>query len=168
MKVRWVLPCLLLCLLLLPGVSATSLEDLNRSPERWDGGRVTVRGEVVGRLDRGSHVWLNLWENGWSLGVWCPRELAEGIRVVGDHLHVGDRVEVTGIFRARCVEHGGEPDLHAENLLVLEEGHRIDRPLDLRLLALSLAVMAAALSLLLLPSLRRKEPFLGYSPESER
>jgi len=51
---------------------------------------------------------------------------------------------------------------------VLEEGHRIDRPLDLRLLALSLAVMAAALSLLLLPSLRRKEPFLGYSPESER
>lgn len=165
MKALRILPCLILCLLLLPGASATSLEDLNRNPGEWDGKTVTVRGEVVGRLDKGSHVWLNLWENGWSLGVWCPKGLAEGIRVVGDYFHVGDRVEVTGVFNARCREHGGEPDLHAENLRVISEGYEVPRPVNLLLLALSFAVLAAALSAALLLRLRRREPFLGYAPE---
>jgi hypothetical protein len=164
-KALRILPFLILCLLLLPGASAASLEDLNRNPGEWDGKIVTVAGEVVGRLDKGSHVWLNLWENGWSLGVWCPKEQAEGIRVVGDYLHVGDRVEVMGVFHSRCGEHGGEPDLHAENLRVISEGYEVPRTVNLLLLALSFAVLAAALSAALLLRLRRREPFLGYSPE---
>ncbi|MCQ8898182.1 MAG: hypothetical protein NQU48_01905 [Hadesarchaea archaeon] len=165
MKALRILPCLVLCLLLLPGASAASLENLSRNPGEWDGRTVTVAGEVVGRLDKGSHVWLNLWENGWSLGVWCPKGLAEGIRVVGDYFHVGDRVEVTGVFHARCGEHGGEPDLHAENLLVISGGYEVPRPVNLLLLSLSFAVLAVALSAALLLRLRRREPFLGYAPE---
>jgi hypothetical protein len=164
-KALRIFPCLILPLLLLPGAAATSLENLNQSPGEWDGKMVTVVGEVVGKLDKGEHLWLNLWENGWSLGVWCTRKQAEGIRVVGDYLHVGDRVEVTGIFHARCGEHGGEPDLHAENLLVISEGYGVPRPVNLLLLALSFAVLAAGLSAALLLRLRGREPFLGYSPE---
>lgn len=170
MKAR-VLLCLLLCLLsclllLLPCAGALPVENLMQDPSGWDGKTVTVRGEVVGRLEKGGHVWLNLLDNGWPLGVWCPRDLAEGIRVVGDYFHVGDMVEVTGAFHARCQEHGGEPDLHAENLVVVSEGYAVPRPTNLLLLALSLSVLAAGLSAALLLRFRRKEPFLGYSPES--
>ncbi len=160
--------CLLLCLSLLPCAGATpvSVEDLVRGPQEWDGRTVTVTGEVVGRLERGGHVWLNLLDNGWPLGIWCTKEQAEGIRVVGDYFHIGDRVEATGVFRARCPEHGGEPDLHAENLRVVLEGRRVPRPVNLLLLALSLLLLGAALSAALTLRFRRKEPFLGYSPES--
>ncbi|MEM2866569.1 MAG: hypothetical protein QXM46_01675 [Candidatus Hadarchaeales archaeon] len=167
MKVRMAL-CLLLCLSLLPcaGATSVSVENLMKAPQEWDGKVVTVRGEVVGRLDKGGHLWLNLLDNGWPMGIWCTREQAEGIRVVGDYFHIGDVVEVTGVFLARCREHDGEPDLHAENLVVVSEGYEVPRPVNLLLLALSLSALAAGLSAALLLRFRRREPFWGYSPES--
>ncbi len=161
-----ILLCLLLPLLFLPAVGAIPVEELVKNPQEWDGKSLTVRGEVVGRLEKKEGVWLNLLDNGWPLGVWCAKELAREVRVIGDYKHVGDTVEVTGIFHAKCREHGGEPDFHAENLKVVSEGYAIRRPMNLLLLTLSLFLFLAGLSTALFLRLRRREPFWGYSPES--
>ncbi|MDI6873215.1 MAG: hypothetical protein QME84_02860 [Actinomycetota bacterium] len=68
---------------------------------------------------------------------------------------MGDTVEVRGVFHADCAEHGGDFDIHASSLTVLQPGREVDISPDAE------RYYAAALSLLfllltLLPLARRR------------
>ncbi|MEM2282378.1 MAG: hypothetical protein QXH26_02370 [Candidatus Hadarchaeales archaeon] len=139
---RWVF---LLVLLLLPPACAqpVTVGDLLSHPENFNNTKVTIRGEVFGILRRGREVWVSV-ENGGVIGVFCRVEMTENLKVAADYRHKGDIIEVVGIFHMACPEHGGDVDLHAENLWLVERGYEIPREANLWLVALALSLFGAS------------------------
>jgi hypothetical protein len=115
---------------------------LVENSSQWNGRRILFIGEAIGeRQVRVSGAWIHLnddaymWKNieeGAKLGgfnsgqaIWVSAGLAFHIRFFGDYKTEGDIVEVTGIFNATCPEHGGDMDIHATELRIVREGHRV-------------------------------------------
>jgi hypothetical protein len=133
----------LLVLLLLPAACAQPITDLLLHPENFDNQVITVRGEVLGILKRGGKVWVNI-ENGGAIGVWCEAWMVENIKATADYHHRGDIIQVTGVFHRACLEHGGDPDIHAENLEVVEVGYEIPRGVNWWFMGLSILSLAVS------------------------
>jgi hypothetical protein len=138
--------------------------DLVERMEDYDGMTVSFQGEAVGEaMVRGDHAWIHLnddayfaknVEEGAPLGgqnsrmpVWVSADLARTIRTFGDYKHEGDIVRVTGVFRAACPDHGGDTDIHAETLEIVQGGRAVvDEPKPAKLVwAVVLSVVAGAL-----------------------
>lgn len=134
---------------------------LMQSWEDYDGEEVVFVGEAVGDvMVRGEQAWITVNDDHYSrralaesaelrggnsgIGVWLSREEAAKITRLGRYGSIGDRVSVRGVFHADCPEHGGDFDIHASSLEVLERGREIVPALD------SGKPMATALSLLFL------------------
>ncbi len=149
-----------------PSPNDASSTDLVESPKKFDGGDVSFRGEAIGEaMVRGDMAWIHInddayymknVEEGAELGgyntgmaVWVPAELAEDIEYFGDYKHEGDIVEVEGIYNAACAEHGGDTDIHATALDVIEVGHDVVDPVrpDKVVWAVTLGLVAFALYL---------------------
>ncbi len=133
--------------------------------ERWreyDGMEVVLRGEVVGDvMRRGDYAWITVNDDHYSrearreagllrggnsgIGVWIPVEEAEKIQVLGRYSSKGDLVEVRGVFNSDCREHGGDFDLHATSLRVIDPGRELGSDIDY---GKSLGALAALLFLL--------------------
>ncbi|MDI6900805.1 MAG: hypothetical protein QMC79_03825 [Anaerosomatales bacterium] len=119
----------LACALLLPGVAhgaaarESTVIELT-TLEVADGTQVTFSGEVVSEAlrDGEDRVWLNVLDEGVAIGVNMPAEMAEKVSVFGDHRNDGDVVRVTGVYNEACRTHGGDMDVHAETVDVLEQG----------------------------------------------
>jgi len=111
-----------------------------------DGKVVTFEGEVVSeRLSGGrGYVWVNVLSAGTAIGVWMPEEIATGIETFGRFSHTGDTVRVTGVFNEGCDVHGGDLDVHATALEVLQRGGRRDLPVEWWKLAAGLGGLAVA------------------------
>lgn len=109
-------------------ISPAELIAIDRS---LDGSQVTIDGEAIGeslRADEG-HRWVNVLGGGIGVGVWMTNEQAETLGVYGDHAHVGDSVRVVGTVNISCTQHGGEFDVHADSIEILEPGFgRTNRP----------------------------------------
>ena len=120
----------LAALLAIPGV-ASALESSVMSPadvveidRARDGGRVTVEGEAVGEHLRamGGGRWVNILGDETGLGIWVTDEMAEEITYFGDYKNDGDILRFTGTVNIACTEHGGEFDVHATSMRVIEVG----------------------------------------------
>lgn len=128
-----------------PSPNEASSTRLVEEPNAFDGDTIDFAGEVIGEsMKRGDMAWLHInddpyylknVEEGAQLGgfntgmpVWLPAELAAQIMHFGDYKHEGDVVEVRGTFNAACAEHGGDMDIHATTLEVLEAGHVVVDP----------------------------------------
>jgi hypothetical protein len=138
---------ILLLLLLAPSARAETLRELLDEPASYDGRQVSFRGEVIGMIIKGDHAWVNIFDNGSAIGVWCRAEEAREISFIGDYTHRGDIVAGTGIFHLACAEHGGDVDIHAISLTVSEKGHVIERPMDVLLFSVSALIALAAVLL---------------------
>lgn len=100
---------------------------------------VRLEGEVISeRLYGGQgHVWVNVLSEGTAIGVWMPEELASDLDVLGTWRYTGDRVQVTGTFNEACDQHGGDLDIHAASVVLLEHGSERDQPVSLWKLAVA-------------------------------
>lgn len=98
--------------------------DLIRLSPDMDGERLTFSGEAVGDVIRATTggVWVNVLSGGTAVGVWTTAEDATVITTLGDHKHIGDAVRVTGTFNFACDMHGGDLDVHAASIELIEEG----------------------------------------------
>jgi len=149
-----------------PSPNEFSSTDLIEAPKEFDGTEVIFRGEAIGEaMVRGDMAWIHInddayylknVEEGAELGgyntgmaVWLPSEMVEAIEYFGDYKHEGDIVEVEGVFNAACAEHGGDTDIHATALKVVEAGHAVVDPISPGkvLWAVGLALVALALYL---------------------
>lgn len=137
----------LLLLLLVPPARGEALRELIDEPAAFDGRQVSFRGEVIGVMIRDDQAWVNIFDNGVAIGVWCRAEEARSISFVGDYTHQGDIVEGVGIYHMACPEHGGDTDIHALSLRVVEKGHQIERPLNLPLVLISVVITLVAVVL---------------------
>jgi len=98
--------------------------DLVSMTSGLDGQTVTFEGEVVSEALAGGrgHVWLNVLSDGVAIGVWMPESMAGQVGEFGRWSHNGDIVRVTGVLNEACGTHGGDLDVHAEELTVRTPG----------------------------------------------
>jgi hypothetical protein len=127
---RRILGCLLL-LVMIPAVAFASAvkvssTDLIENALALDGQTVVYTGEAIGDLmPRGDHAWVNLSDGSNAIGVWIDADMLRTVSTMGRYGQVGDILQVTGVFHRACQEHGGDMDLHAEQIVVLQKGHTV-------------------------------------------
>jgi len=110
---------------------ASSAEFINNA-RQYDGKEVLYKGEVIGDImTRKEFVWINVNDGANAIGVWSDRNLVKEILYTGSYKSRGDTVEVKGVFHRACLEHGGDLDIHAETLRIVEPGAVIKEKLDI-------------------------------------
>jgi hypothetical protein len=100
--------------------------ELIEQAKDFDGQEIVYSGEVIGDiLDAGDHVWLNVSDGSNAIGVWTDRNLASDIQIPGRYGQHGDTVQVTGVFYRACPEHGGDFDIHAKSVTLVQSGYPV-------------------------------------------
>jgi hypothetical protein len=111
-------------------VSVSSTELLNNS-RRYDANSVVYKGEVIGDIMmRGDFAWVNVSDGNNAIGVWLSRELAEKIKFTGSYHSIGDQLEITGTFHRNCTQHGGDMDIHAQDMRIIQSGKAVSEELN--------------------------------------
>jgi hypothetical protein len=129
-----------------PSVSGS--RDFIDRPFEFDGKTVTYEGEAIGDpMRRGAWAWVNVLDGYAAIGIYMPSKRLELISTYGSHKARGDTLRIRGIFRRACPDHGGDMDIHADNVEILERGKPIPRPVDPFILwAIPVSFTAAALT----------------------
>jgi hypothetical protein len=140
---------------------------LVEAPKTYDGTSVRFTGEAIGEaMKRGDMAWVHLNDDayylknveegahlgGYNMGmpVWLPAGMADSIEHFGDYKHEGDVVTVTGTFNAACAEHGGDMDIHATTLEVVQTGREVVDPVHPNKVAWAVVLSVLALTLYVL------------------
>ncbi len=106
------------------GAAEVTINELIENAKELDGREVTIQGEVIGEaMEREDYCWININDTTNAIGIWLKKEEADKITRYGSYKNIGDTVQVTGVFNRACREHGGEADLHGEEIRILEKGH---------------------------------------------
>ena len=99
-------------------------DDLINNAQDYDKKEVAYSGEVIGDImKRGEFAWINVSDGKNAIGIWLSTEEANKIKYTGKYNYTGDTVKVIGIFNRACPEHGGDLDIHANNIEVIKQGH---------------------------------------------
>jgi hypothetical protein len=109
-----------------------------------DGETIVIEGEAVGDVLRtvGGGKWVNVLGDEVGLGVWMDEDQVAQIEHLGDYQHSGDRIRVSGGLNTQCAQHGGEFDLHAESVVVVEPGQPLEHEPRIEYALVGLAGMA--------------------------
>jgi hypothetical protein len=108
----------------------SSTELINNAKE-YDGKSVVYAGEAIGDvMARGDFVWVNINDGENAIGVWLDKELAREIQFTGSYRAKGDLLEITGVFHRSCIQHGGDMDIHAQEIRKISPGRVVSEELD--------------------------------------
>jgi hypothetical protein len=133
-----------------------SINQLISESHDFDKKTVMIEAEVILEvLERGDHAWINVNDGSNAIGVYLPIEMTEEIKVFGDYNHRGDIVSITGVFSRNCDEHGGEIDIHATSLKIVERGFVVTHEIPMWKWIITMFVVSLS-SLLLISHRRRK------------
>jgi aspartyl/asparaginyl-tRNA synthetase len=112
-----------------------------------DGSKIEIRGEVVGDImKRPNGVWINVHDGTAALGIWLTPKQGNLVKQGGDYNWQGDRIDVVGSFNKSCPQHGGDMDIHAQQIEVIEEAKPIKHPLQVSKLIWLFALFFIALA----------------------
>lgn len=110
---------------------AVSSAELINNAKQYDGKEVLYRGEVIGDvMAREGFAWINVTDGVNAIGIWLNKDLVKDIIYTGNYKSRGDVVEVKGIFHRACLEHGGDLDIHTEELNKISSGMVITEKID--------------------------------------
>jgi hypothetical protein len=76
-------------------------------------------------MDRGGYTWINVSDGSNAIGVWVENRLMSGIAIAGRYKVHGDEVKISGVFHSACPDHGGDLDIHAAKIELLEKGYTV-------------------------------------------
>jgi len=128
------------------GIETISINQLIENAKVMDGKTVVVQGEAIGEaLERGNNAWVNINDGTNAIGIWLKLEDANKIKVFGDYLNIGDKVKVTGVFNRACVEHGGDMDIHAISIEVVENGYPVKEKVPSQKIAIGIILVVVTL-----------------------
>ncbi len=97
-----------------------------------NGKTLIYEGEIVGdMMQRQDHFWINVQNNGTSIGIWLTSEQRAIIKVAGQYAIKGDQVRIIGQFNQACSEHGGDLDIHASSIEILQGGEIVVQKLNI-------------------------------------
>lgn len=110
--------------------NCVSLSELIDEANDYDGHVIKFRGEAIGNiLYRGSYAWVNVSDaNNSAIGIWMSANTARKINSLGHYGMRGDALLVTGTFNRACPDHGGDPDIHADTVTIMNSGSKTDIP----------------------------------------
>ncbi|NTW95657.1 MAG: DNA-binding protein [Erysipelotrichaceae bacterium] len=107
---------------------------------------VIIEGEILGEvLERGDNAWINVNDGTNAIGVYLRLDQTTELKVFGDYFNIGDKIRVVGVFERSCIEHGGEMDIHATSIQIIEPGRPIDHPVSSWKFVISIILMSIAL-----------------------
>jgi hypothetical protein len=97
----------------------------------YDKRTIQFQGEVIGDIMfRKNHAWINVNDGSKAIGVWGDSRLMKNIEFCGSYRHIGDTVKVIGVFNRSCPQHGGDLDIHASEISIIEKGYEVDNPVN--------------------------------------
>jgi len=109
---------------------------------------VIYSGEVIGDImKRGEYAWINVSDENNAIGIWVPYVETEKIKYTGKYRYKGDIVRISGVFNRACPEHGGDLDIHAKSIEIIEKGYEIKRNINFYGLIAGIVLFIIALSL---------------------
>jgi hypothetical protein len=130
---------------------AISSRELIQNAKQYDGKTIVYTGEAIGDvMARGNFFWINISDGQGVIGVWAKRELMVQISQTGGYQKQGDILTVKGIFRRSCPLHGGDLDIHAENLRRIKQGRVLTEVVDPRKKELAIALFIGLCLVLIL------------------
>jgi len=135
------------------GVSST---DLINNARQYDGKSVAYEGEVIGEVMlRGQYAWVNVNDGTNAIGVWLDKDLTRDIVHTGNYRTKGDWVVVEGVFSRSCTLHGGDLDIHAQQLRKTTPGKIVNERLNISKRNLVIVLLGLLCLVLILPRLKR-------------
>ncbi len=134
----------------------SSVELINNA-KQYDGKIVVYQGEVIGDImKRGEFAWVNVHDGVNAIGIWLDKSLLKGIVWTGSYKSFGDVIEIEGIFHNRCLEHGGDLDIHAQSMRKIKDGGLIQEKLDINKINLAVYLTGVLCLVLILNRLKRR------------
>ena len=131
--------------------------ELVESAKLYDGKIIEFQGEVIGDImKRGNHAWLNVNDGSRAIGIWATKEQAKNIIYPGDYNHIGDTIKIVGTFNRACSQHGGDLDIHAKEITLLKEGHKVEHPVDPWKITFSIILLIATVAIYLVFEIKRR------------
>jgi hypothetical protein len=130
----------------------STIVGLTNAGQQLNGQEVVIQGEVVGDIlvaEQGFR-WLALQDGGATISVLVREEDAEKVVHLGRYDQVGTRLEVIGEFHVDCAEHDGLTDVHATEVLVIDEGSASDDSFDVRRLEIGALLLVVGACLLVI------------------
>ncbi|MEG1547478.1 MAG: DNA-binding protein [Clostridia bacterium] len=104
--------------------ASVSSTQLIENAKALDESMVSYTGEVVGDiLLRGESAWVSITDGNNTISVYAPTEATNAITHMGKYGQKGDVVAVDGIFHRACAQHGGDMDIHADGLNIIQKGY---------------------------------------------
>lgn len=146
-KISEILMLSILFLILIPFNCAGAediirINDLIENSLTLDKTEVSVQGEAIGEtLERGDYVWVNINDTTNAIGIWVKKSDAERISYYGDYKHKGDTVKFSGIFHKACREHGGDVDIHSDNVKIIKAGGIVKEKVPTEKVAVTLSLL---------------------------
>lgn len=126
------------------------ISELIENADVYQNKEICIEAEVIGEImNRGEYSWINLLDSTGSIGVWITSEMAKEITYTGKYNVKGDYVKIYGLFQDECKLHGGEADIHCNQIVILETGiKQIEKVSGYKLAAMIiLMITAIALSI---------------------
>jgi hypothetical protein len=145
---------LLLSQTLFAGVDSAEL--IEKGSE-YDGKTVDYTGEVIGDLmARKNHAWINVNDGSNAIGIWSERALVPPIHFFGSYGNRGDTVLVHGVFHRSCPAHGGDMDIHASAIAIVETGEPVSHKTGMSAVLAAVALLITALACFIVFKRREK------------
>lgn len=116
---------------------------LNATP-RQDNRAVSIQGEAIGAplvADAG-HKWVNVKSGDAMIGVLMTSAQVDMIQSYCAYERTGDIVAVDGVFHIACASHGGELEIHADQIEVVSLGSSWSTPASISSFVWGLALLA--------------------------
>lgn len=111
--------------------NTVSSNDLIDNASEYDGQTIVYTGEVIGDImSRGDYTWLNISDGSNAIGVWVKSADMQDIKIAGRYDNRGDIVKITGIFYRACANHGGDFDIHANSIEIVERGYYVSHKIE--------------------------------------
>ncbi|MBU3114569.1 hypothetical protein [Clostridium lacusfryxellense] len=108
-----------------------NFNDLIENSKKLDNSSITLKGEAIGEsMNRGEYSWVNISDGSTAMGIWIESTLAKNIKNYGKYAYKGDIVEINGNFNRACTQHGGDMDVHASSIKVVETGGSVIIPIS--------------------------------------
>jgi hypothetical protein len=124
----------------------SNFNELIENGKKIDNTKITLKGEAIGEaMNRGKYSWVNISDGSNAMGIWIKNEQVQSIKNFGKYGYKGDGLRVNGTFNRACVDHGGDMDIHAISVEIVEVGGKVIIPISN-----SKKIMAAILTLITL------------------
>jgi hypothetical protein len=109
----------------------SNFTELIENSKKIDSSKITLQGEAIGEcMNRGKYSWVNISDGSTAMGIWLQKEQAQSIKNFGKYGYKGDIVGITGTFNRACVDHGGDMDIHATSVKIIDVGGRVTIPIS--------------------------------------